>query len=95
MITSGSWRVKACLLYIEFLPQHFFAASLEVLDKVEVEYITFPGWKTSIQNCKTFDDLPANAQAYVRKIEELTQIPSKSKKVINFNKNVVYPRGFL
>ena len=51
------------------------AASVEVLDEVEVDYITLPGWMTSIEHCRTFDQLPANAQAYIRKIEEISQIP--------------------
>ena len=53
------------------------AASVEVLDEVEVEYITLPGWMTSIEHCKTYHELPANAQAYIRKIEEITQIPGE------------------
>ena len=50
---------------------------MEVLDEVEVDYITLPGWMTSIEDCKTFHELPANAQAYIRKIEEITQIPGE------------------
>jgi len=50
---------------------------VEVLDEVEVEYITLPGWMTSIEHCRTFSELPPNAQAYIRKIEEITQIPGK------------------
>ena len=53
------------------------AASVEVLDEVEVDYITLPGWMTSIEHCTTFQELPANAQAYIRKIEEITQIPGE------------------
>lgn len=52
-----------------------FPACVEVLDEVEVEYITLPGWMTSIEQCRTFDALPPNAQAYIRKIEQITQIP--------------------
>ena len=52
-------------------------ASVEVLDEVEVEYISLPGWMTSIENCRTFSELPVNAQSYVRKIEEITQIPGQ------------------
>lgn len=52
-----------------------FPACVEVLDEVEVEYITLPGWMTSIEQCRTFDELPANAQEYIRKIEQITQIP--------------------
>lgn len=50
---------------------------MEVLDQVEVEYITLPGWMTSIENCRTFSELPVNAQSYVRKIEEISQIPGQ------------------
>lgn len=42
---------------------------------VEVEYLTMPGWKTDISNCRRFEDLPQNAQNYVLKIEELLGVP--------------------
>jgi len=40
-------------------------------DGVTVEYITMPGWKSSIASCRNFNQLPENAQKYVFKIEEL------------------------
>ena len=48
-----------------------FPASLEILDNVEVEYETLPGWKTDITKCRTYDDLPENAKNYLKRIEEL------------------------
>eukprot|EP00127_Corallochytrium_limacisporum_P003814 Clim_evm28s153 gene=Clim_evmTU28s153 len=54
-----------------------FPADLDLLAKVDVEYITLPGWKTSTQECRTWDSLPPNAKAYVKKIEELTGVPVK------------------
>ncbi len=33
------------------------------------------GWKEDITGVKSFDELPENAKAYVRKIEELTGVP--------------------
>ena len=36
-----------------------------------------PGWNTSTVHIRSFSDLPPNAQAYVRKIEELVEVPSK------------------
>ena len=30
-----------------------------------------PGWWEDISECRTFEDLPANAQAYVLRVEEL------------------------
>jgi adenylosuccinate synthase len=34
-------------------------------------YEEMPGWRENISGCRSFDDLPANAQAYVLRIEEL------------------------
>ncbi|RMI29346.1 adenylosuccinate synthase [Nocardia stercoris] len=35
-------------------------------------YETMPGWWEDISGAKTFEELPANAQAYVRRLEELS-----------------------
>ena len=53
------------------------AAEQSELELVEVEYITMPGWKASICSTKSFADLPPNAQAYVKKLEELMAVPSE------------------
>jgi adenylosuccinate synthase len=34
-----------------------------------------PGWKTSIDGARSFEDLPAEAQAYVQRIEQLVGVP--------------------
>ncbi|XP_031565273.1 adenylosuccinate synthetase isozyme 2-like isoform X2 [Actinia tenebrosa] len=52
-----------------------YPATQEVLHEVKVEYLTLPGWKTSIKHCRTMDQLPKNAQNYVRKIEEVVDVP--------------------
>lgn len=33
-----------------------------------------PGWKEDISGCRSWDELPENAKAYVRKIEEITGV---------------------
>lgn len=45
------------------------------LEKVVVKYISMPGWKESIAEARKFSDLPLAAQNYVRKIEELINVP--------------------
>ena len=35
-------------------------------------YETFPGWKHDISGCRTFDDLPKNAQDYVLALERMS-----------------------
>jgi len=38
----------------------------------EPVYENLPGWFEDITGCRDFDELPANAQAYVRRVEELS-----------------------
>ncbi len=47
----------------------------QLLAGAEPIYETMPGWKESISDCKTYKDLPAAAQAYVTKIEQLVGCP--------------------
>ena len=35
-------------------------------------YEYFDGWGTDISGCRTFEDLPVNAQRYVQALEELS-----------------------
>ncbi|KAK4701846.1 adenylosuccinate synthase, partial [Phenoliferia sp. Uapishka_3] len=48
----------------------FFPADLEVLAKVEVQYVEMPGWKTSIAEITKYEDLPENCRNYVEFIEK-------------------------
>ena len=34
-------------------------------------YEELPGWSEDISGCRRFEELPANCQAYVRRLEEL------------------------
>ncbi|XP_032881750.1 adenylosuccinate synthetase isozyme 2 isoform X1 [Amblyraja radiata] len=54
-----------------------FPANQEVLNKVKVQYVSLPGWNTSIAKSRTFEDLPANAKSYVRFIEGHLGVPVK------------------
>ena len=38
-------------------------------------YEYFDGWKEDISGCRSFDDLPKNAQVYVRALEEMSGAP--------------------
>ena len=43
-----------------------------LLDKVQCQYETLPGWEEDITGCTEFDQLPENAKRYVQRISELT-----------------------
>ncbi|MGE5376500.1 MAG: adenylosuccinate synthase [Bacteroidota bacterium] len=47
------------------------------LERVEIVYKSVPGWQEEIGRARSFEDLPRNAQAYVRMIEEAAGVPVK------------------
>lgn len=52
-----------------------YPASPKTQEKMEIIYEEIPGWEKSLEDCKKFEDLPINAQKYVRRIEELVKAP--------------------
>jgi len=75
-ILDGMEKIKLCVGY-----QHedkfyeSFTTDLEVLRNGTPVYEEMPGWKDSTIGIKEFDRLPANAKAYIKKIEELLKTP--------------------
>ena len=47
-------------------------ASLEDLARCEPVYEEFQGWNRSIENARTYDELPGAAKKYLSKIEDFT-----------------------
>jgi len=56
-------------VHSEFPRQH------RVLYECEPIYEDHPGWQTDITEVRSFDDLPAAAQSYVRRVEEIAEVP--------------------
>ncbi|OXB59489.1 hypothetical protein ASZ78_008314 [Callipepla squamata] len=53
----------------------YFPANQEILQKVEVEYETMPGWKTDTTGARKWEDLPPKAQNYIRCVENHVGVP--------------------
>ncbi|PHH67223.1 hypothetical protein CDD81_2992 [Ophiocordyceps australis] len=53
----------------------YFPADLEFLDKCQVVYREFEGWQTPIASVRKFEQLPSQAQAYVKFIEDFVGVP--------------------
>jgi adenylosuccinate synthase len=75
-ILTGLSPINLCVAYefkgkrIENIP-----AQLSVLEKCIPVYDTMDGWQEDISKARTFEDLPHNAQAYVKRIEKSVGIP--------------------
>jgi adenylosuccinate synthase len=52
-----------------------FPGDLELLGRVRPVYETLPGWQSSTQEARNWDDLPDAAKRYLHRIEELTGTP--------------------
>lgn len=63
-----SYRCKGEIIYE--LP-----STLEELANCEPIYEEWPGWKLDITKAQSLEELPPNAQKYLRRIEQLTETP--------------------
>jgi len=52
-----------------------FPVKWEDLDSYEPVYETLPGWSDDISHIRKFEELPENAQKYIKRIEELVKVP--------------------
>jgi adenylosuccinate synthase len=50
-------------------------ASTSVYHRLEPVYEDLPGWQTDTTGARSWDDLPAQARAYVERLEELAAVP--------------------
>jgi adenylosuccinate synthase len=77
-VLSGLDHIRICTSYKykgQALP--YFRADMDVLAEVEPVYETLPGWNGNISGCRRFEELPREAQQYVKRIEQLVGAPVK------------------
>ena len=73
---AGLKELKICRAYeINGQEKTFFPSNTEKLLQASAVYETAPGWDEDLSNVNDFHDLPANAQNYICRIEELIRTP--------------------
>jgi len=75
-VLNGMQALKLCTAY-RYKGQTLteFPVSLEVLEQCEPIYEELPGWSEDIGPIRDFCELPKNAADYLRRIEELVEVP--------------------
>lgn len=69
-------EIKACVAYrIGDRVVEDFPASIQDLNDAEPILRSFPGWKQSLKNARSYRDLPENARHYVEFIERYCETP--------------------
>uniref|UniRef100_A0A8C6LTK0 Adenylosuccinate synthetase n=1 Tax=Nothobranchius furzeri TaxID=105023 RepID=A0A8C6LTK0_NOTFU len=71
-------EIKVGVAYkVDGEPLPSFPANMDVLTRVSVDYQTLPGWRCSTESARSFEELPSQAQNYIRFIEDFLQVPVK------------------
>lgn len=71
-------KIKLCVAYeYNGKREEYFSTNVDFLSKCTPIYEEFPGNFGDISKCKTFEELPINAQNYINRIEELTNTQVK------------------
>ncbi len=75
-VLDGLDTIRICVGY-SCNGQEFNSPSLaaEVLEGCQPVYEDMPGWKDSTVGVKRYDELPENARAYLKRIEEIVGVP--------------------
>lgn len=72
-VLDGLDTVKICRSYkLDGEIINYYPASLAELERCEPVYEEWPGWQEDITGVTEFDQLPENAQKYLRRLEELS-----------------------
>lgn len=73
-VLTGLDTLKICVGYdYEGERINYYPANLRQLEKMPTVYEELPGWKEDITNVTSFEELPQNAQTYLKRIEQLTK----------------------
>jgi adenylosuccinate synthase len=75
-LLTGFAELRVCTSYeLDGAPIDYFPSSAEALERCRPVYETFSGWDEPLTDARGWHDLPANAQAYVRRLEVLLEAP--------------------
>ncbi|MDQ3004948.1 MAG: adenylosuccinate synthase [Chloroflexota bacterium] len=77
-VLTGLDEVQVCTRYeLSCDPVRYADVDSYGLEKVETVYKTVHGWQEDISKARSFEELPANAQNYVKMIEDAAGVPVK------------------
>jgi len=77
-VLSGMKELKIATAYkVNGKPTKDYPHAVNEFSAAQPVYETLPGWDEDITECKKWNDLPANARKYLKRLEQLTETPIK------------------
>ena len=77
-VLDGFARIRACVAYRDPADGRTWEtvpASASTYERFEPIYEELPGWQADTTSARSWDDLPAQARAYVERLEQLAGVP--------------------
>ncbi len=75
-VLDGLDTIQLCTGYrCDGIVRHTPPIGADAYEKCEPIYIEMPGWHGSTVGIQNYDELPENAKAYLKKVEEITETP--------------------
>ncbi|NUU24466.1 MAG: adenylosuccinate synthase, partial [Streptomycetaceae bacterium] len=95
-VLTGWERIPVCVAYeIDGVRHDELPMSQSDFHHATPVYEMLPGWTEDLTAAKTFDDLPKNAQAYVKALEEMSGAPISASGVGPGRDQTIALRSFL
>lgn len=76
-VLSGQEKIKFATSYeLEGMKFNCLPANIKQAQSVNPVYETLDGWKEDIEKVRNYDELPAAAKDYIKRIEEFLEVPA-------------------
>jgi len=73
-VLTGLQEIRVCVGY-QTAAGHSDVLPIDMLDEATPVYETLPCWTEDITGCRDLDELPANAKAYLKFVEDRMKVP--------------------
>jgi len=95
-VLTGFERIPVCVAYdVDGVRHDEIPMTQTDFHHATPVYEELPGWTEDISGCKTFEDLPKNAQSYVKALEEMSGAPISAIGVGPERNATIQVRSFL
>jgi adenylosuccinate synthase len=75
-VLDGIDPIRVCVGYTRGGVEYdIVPAGLKELESCQPVYEDHPGWSLPTAGCKSWEELPVEARSYIRRLEELTEVP--------------------
>ncbi len=93
-VLDGMPTIKICIAYdVKGKRYEHFPADIEALEYAKPVYEEHPGWEGPVSTARSRSDLPKNARAYLKRLEQLVGVPISIISVGSKREETIFVHG--